>query len=172
MPRVTHRRTAIALAAGLVLSQLACTPRPRVAGPVAFTAPSTANAILEGKRQVVIRPVPSAESIVAVGADGRLSTTDGEAAHSLFVLTPVGDKHQIRTPGADASCMGVTDEGAVIAGACDSGRAGQLFTITAHKHVYAISNQGSYLQIAPEGGLIVDPPLRTTFTFVDNGAAG
>jgi hypothetical protein len=146
--------------------------------------------ILAGKRQVVIRPIPSFESIVAVDAKGRLSTVDGEAEHGLFVFTPVGDKFQIRTAkagaGGEPSCMGVKSNGTnpltVVAAACDTSRGGQLFTITEQKKkdedgdpTYAISNEGAFLQIFPKYGLIAqelgDSPLETTFSFVDNGAA-
>jgi hypothetical protein len=140
------------------------------------------NPILAGKRQIVIKPVPTFESIVVVDAKGRLSLTDGEAEHGLFVLTPVGDKYQIKTakPGAggEPSCMGIKKNGSasltVVAAACDTSRDGQLFTITrkTKKPTYAISNGSAFLQEFPSGLIaeeLGDAPLKTTFEFVDNG---
>ena len=225
-----NRRTAVlvgVLAAGVLLTQQACTPIDRKSGgPVAFTTPpaespapgsttatgskpagskpadskpsggtkaaagKSKDPILAGRRQVVIKPIPSFESIVVVDAKGRLSLTDGEAEHGLFVLTPVGDKYQIKTAkagaGGEPSCMGVKSNGSasltVEAAACDAGRAGQLFTITRQKGkdadgdpTYAISNRGAFLQVFPKSGLIAeelgDSPLKTTYAFVDNGPA-
>ena len=204
------------LAAGLVLSQQACTRGDRQSGkPVAFTTPASAGTtpapvkptkagsgnkpaasgttdpILAGKRQVVIRPIPSSESIVAVDEDGRLNTTDGEAEFGLFVLAPVGDKFLIKTAkagaGGEQSCMGIKNNGnsplTVEATACDTRRDGQLFTISRLKAkdkqgrpTYAISNEGAFLQVFPRTGLIAeelgDAPLLTTYAFIDNGPAG
>ncbi len=210
----TRRSTAFlgVLAAAAMLTQQACKPAEGPAGdPVTFAAPSEssstpsstpppaepgkasdggkpgADQILAGKRQIVIRPVPSSESIEAIDDRGRLDLTDGEAPHSLFVLTPSGDKFLIKTAAAGAggepSCLGVKNNGSdpltVEAAACDAGRAGQLFTITRQKSdsqdrpTYAISNQGAFLQVSTRNGLIAeelgDSPLRTTFAFVDNG---
>jgi hypothetical protein len=146
-----------------------------------------AGAILAGKRQIVIAPIPSFESIVAVDAEGRLNVTNGEAEHGLFVLTPVNGKYQIKTAkagaGGEPSCMGVKSNGSasltVVAAACDAGRAGQLFTITEQKAkdakgrpTYAISNQGAFLQVFPKGLIaeeLGDSELETTYAFVDNG---
>ncbi|MFI7540039.1 hypothetical protein [Actinoplanes sp. NPDC049599] len=144
--------------------------------------------ILAGKRQIVIKPVPSFESIVVVDDRGRLTLTDGEAEHGLFVLTPSGGKHLIKTAKAGASgepsCLGIKNNGTapltVEAAACDAGRAGQLFTITRQRAktktgepTYAISNQSAFLQVFPQSGLIAeelgDAPLKTTYAFVDNG---
>lgn len=142
--------------------------------------------ILAGKRQIVIAPVESMESIVVVDAKGRLSTTDGEAEHSMFVLTPVGGRYQIKTAkvgaGGEPSCMGIKGNGTapltVVAAACDAGRDGQLFTIKKQKAkdngrpTYAISNRDAYLQIFPSGLIaeeLGDAPLLTTYAFVDNG---
>jgi hypothetical protein len=186
------------LAAGLMLTQQACTATGGpTSEPVAFTppvgpsspaapaspaVPASENPILAGKRQVVIKPVPGFESIVAVDAKGRLGLTDGEAEHGLFVLTPVGDKHQIKTAkaaaGGEPSCMGIKKNGSapltVVAAACDTGRPGQLFTITREDSTFAISNGSAYLQVV-RSGLVAeelgDAPLKTTFEFVDNGAA-
>nr|WP_221381564.1 hypothetical protein [Actinoplanes polyasparticus] len=144
--------------------------------------------ILSGKRQVVIRPAQEAEGILAVDAQGRLNLTDGEAEHTLFVFVPVRDGlHQIRTAkagaGGEPSCMGIRSNGSnpltVVAAACDTRRAGQLFRVRkapeAEADGYGISNQGAYLQISADRGLIAeelsDAPLRTVYTFVDNGAA-
>ena len=154
----THRATVLfgVLAAGLVLTQQACTSFDRESdAPVAFTAPTTtstqatgtktstagkkteANPILAGTRQIVIKPVQSSESIVVVDARGRLSLTDGEAEYGMFVLTPVGDEYLIKTAkagaGGEPSCLGVKNNGSasltVVATACDTRRGGQLFTI-------------------------------------------
>jgi hypothetical protein len=78
--------------------------------------------------------------------------------------------------------MGVKTNGSgsltIEAAACDTGRAGQLFTITAQKTkdghpTYAISNRGAFLQVSARGELIAeelgDAPLKTTFGFADNG---
>jgi hypothetical protein len=203
------------LAAGLVLTQQACTRGDRQTGrPVAFTTPasvgptagspkaattrsgdkaavgsSAADPILAGRRQVVIKPIPSTESIVAVDDRGRLTLTDGEAEFGLFVLAPVGDKFLIKTAkagaGGEPSCLGIRNNGSspltVEATACDTRRAGQLFTITRQRAddrgrpTYAISNQGAFLQVFPRTGLIAeelgDAPLKTTYAFVDNGPA-
>jgi hypothetical protein len=207
------------LAAGLVLTQQACTPSDRRSNaPVAFTAPTEASKqgtgtksssgtkpssgttsstagkktkvdpILAGKRQIVIAPIPGFESVVVVDDRGRLSLTDGEAEHGMFVLTPVGDKYQIKTAkagaGGEPSCMGIKNNGSapltVVAAACDTSRAGQLFTIARQKAkangdpTYAISNQGAFLQEFPSGLIaeeLGDAPLKTTYVFVDNGPA-
>ncbi|AGL14270.1 hypothetical protein [Actinoplanes sp. N902-109] len=143
--------------------------------------------VLAGKRQIVIKPVQTDESILAVDPKGRLNATDGEAEHTLFVLSKKGDKYLIKTAKADSSgepsCMGIKTNGndplTVVATACDASRAGQLFTVRKQdkkdngRTTYAIDNQGAFLQIAPDFGLIAeelgDSPLRTTYTFVDNG---
>lgn len=205
-----HRSTILfgALALGLVLTQQACTPEARQTGSPdeagasatpaaektnsgAGKAPATGtgtNQILAGKRQVVIKPVQSAESILALDGRGRLSLIDGEAEHSLFVITPVGDRYLIKTAKADTggepSCLGIKTNGSdslsVEAAACDTRRDGQLFTITKQKDkdrngrpTYAISNQSAFLQASARGGLIAeelgDAPLKTTYAFVDNG---
>lgn len=179
----TCRSTVLTLAAGLALSQQACTPTATPSGkPVSFTAPTTPSAadpILTGQRQVVIQPVGSTESILAVDARGRVNLTDGKTPHGLFVLTPAGDKFLIRA--GKTSCLGVRTNGgsplAVEAAPCDPSRAGQLFTITRHPGTaaYAISNRNAHLQVSPRNGLVAeergDAPLRTTWTFVDNGPA-
>lgn len=114
MRRVTYLRSTIALgvvvAAVLVTSQQACTPSRRP-GPVAFTVPS-AGRVPAGDRQTVIRPSPSGEPVV-------------------FVLTRVGDKHQLRTAGADPLCLEIERGGAAEVATCDDSRAGQFFTLTA-----------------------------------------
>jgi hypothetical protein len=202
----TQRSTVLlgVLAAGVLLTQQACTPAgDSAAEPVAFTPPAgsspaappatkaskapkgskaPASPILAGKRQIVIKPVPSFESIVAVDAKGRLGLTDGAAEHGLFVLTPVGDKFQIKTAkvgtGGEPSCMGIKKSGTasltVVAAACDTSRSGQLFTITQQtkKPTYAISHESAFLQEFPSGLIaeeLGDAPLKTTYEFVDNG---
>ncbi|MGJ6967674.1 hypothetical protein ACSDR0_37735 [Streptosporangium sp. G11] len=144
--------------------------------------------ILRGERQVVIRPTQEAEGILALDAQGRLNLTDGPSNFTLFVFVPVRDGlHQIRTAkagaGGEPSCLGIRDNGSnpltVVAAACDTRRQGQLFRIRkapeAATDGYGISNQGAYLQISAERGLIAeklsDAPLRTVYTFVDNGSA-
>jgi hypothetical protein len=139
---------------------------------------------------VVIKPVGSFGSILGVDDKGRLTAIDGDAPHTLFVLVPAGNgKHLIRTATGDAggepSCLGVKGNGSnpltVVAAACDTRRAGQLFGITGADGTedglptYAIDNQGAFVQLSPQHGVIAeelgDSPLRTTYTFVDNGAA-
>ncbi|MFG1607541.1 hypothetical protein [Actinoplanes sp. NPDC049265] len=202
------------LTAGLVLTQPACTPAAApVAAPPSATATDPAPAAspspssssspspsattksesgssgspLSGRRQVVIRPNPSTESIVAVDAKGRLTLTDGQPEHSLFVFSPVGGKYQIKTAtagtGGEPDCMGVKSNGSapltVVATACDTSRAGQLFDVARQKKndaqgrpTYTIANQGAFLQERPTGLIaeeLGDSPLETTFSLVDNG---
>lgn len=188
------RRTTVffgVLTAGLMLTQQACSPVDRPSNnPIAFTAPTEAasattskpaDPILAGQRKVVIKPIPSFESIVAVDDTGRLGLTDGESAHSLFVLTPVGGKFQIKTAGSNPSCLGIKNNGSasltVVAATCDTTRAGQLFDISRQKGkapTYAISSQSAFLQVFPDGLIaeeLGDAPLATTYEFVDNGPA-
>ena len=169
-----------ALAAGIVLAPQAVTSAASAAA---------ADPILAGKRQVVIKPIPSFESIVAIDGKGRLNLTDGEAYHGLFVLSPVGKKFQIRTAkagdGRKAACIGIRSNGSnpltAVAAKCDTKRAGQLFTITKltakdnGRPTYAIHNGGAFLQYFPRTGLIAqelgDSELETSYSFVDNGPA-
>ena len=174
----------------LLLSALAAASI--VLAPLAITSPASAAAtdpILTGKRQVVIKPIPSFESIVAIDGKGRLNLTDGDAYYALFVLSPVGNKFQIKTAkagdGPKAACIGVKNNGSkaltAVAAKCDAKRAGQLFTVTKLKAksngrpTYAISNGGAFLQYFPRTGLILeelgDAKLTTSYSFVDNGAA-
>ncbi|WP_199513971.1 hypothetical protein [Nucisporomicrobium flavum] len=142
--------------------------------------PDKGGAILAGKRQVVIAPVGSAESVLTVDDKGRLSLTDGPSDRTLFVLVPVGDgKHQIRTAKADESgepaCMGLRD-GSVVAAACDAGRAGQRFTLESEpqrggKAAYTIGAKGGLRLSVDRSGLVATPGRGTPFTLVDNGAA-
>ena len=142
--------------------------------------------VLKGTRNVVIVPVPSIESIVALDAQMRLSLTDGDPKYGLFVFTPVKGKYLIRTAEADGSgeapCMRVRTNGSepltVVAAPCDTSDALQLFTVaadTAKKSRYAISNQSAFLQVTSQGELIAeelgDAPLTTTFKLIDNGKA-
>ncbi len=178
------------VAAGLVLGPLAIPASAATsAAPVAQAAAKAADPILAGKRQVVIKPLPSFEEIVAIDAKGRLTVTDGNPAFGLFVLSPVGSKWQIKTAkagdGKKAACIGIRNNGTApltaVAATCDATRAGQLFDITRQQAkdnglpTYAISNRSAYLQNFPSSGLIAeelgDAPLLTTFSFVDNGAA-
>jgi hypothetical protein len=163
-----------------------------VLAPLAVTAPAsaaTADPILAGKRQVVIKPIPSFESIVAIDGKGRLNLTDGEAYYGLFVLSPVGEKFQIKTAkpgdGKKAACIGIRNNGSnpltAVAATCDARRAGQLFTLVKQaetdngRPTYGIHSNSAFLQHFPRTGLIAeelgDAPLKTTFAFVDNGPA-
>ncbi|MEV4642828.1 hypothetical protein AB0J80_36350 [Actinoplanes sp. NPDC049548] len=141
------------LAAGLLLTQQACTATGRkVSRPVAFTAPAS---LLTGERRVTIQPVPGAA--VSIGGSDR------------FILTPTGDKYLIKT--SSASCL-LAGARTVTTSPCDPARAGQLFTITPQgPSTYAISNQGAYLQVTSGGELVVEGPLKTTFTLIDEGPA-
>lgn len=147
--------------------------------------------ILRGKRQVVIAPVGSFESVLAVDTKGRMNATDGPSEYSLFVFVPARDgKHLIRTAkagtGGEPSCMGIRNNGSapltVVAAACDAGRDGQLFTVATAKDAakkdepaYTISNGDAFLLLTPQDDLIAqepgDAPSGTTFTLVDNGSA-
>ncbi|MCX4387974.1 hypothetical protein OG777_13655 [Micromonospora peucetia] len=153
----------------------------------------SADPILRGERQIVLRPVASFESILAVDDKGRLNLTDGDTDKNLFVLLPAGgSKYQIRTAKAQKSgepdCMGLRDNGSapatVVATACDSSRAGQLFVIekTEKKDegrpTYTIGGEGKvYLRATDGQGLTAqrvgegDAGEGLTFDFVDNGAA-
>ncbi|MEU9507251.1 hypothetical protein AB0D32_13320 [Micromonospora sp. NPDC048170] len=157
------------------------------------TGGSQADPILRGERQVVLRPVASFESILAVDAKGRLNLTGGYTDKSLFVLLPAGgNKYQIRTAkahgGGEPDCMGLRDNGSapatVVATACDSSRAGQLFVIekTQEKDegrpTYTIEGEGKVrLRATDRQGLTVERAGEgaagegLTFDFVDNGAA-
>jgi hypothetical protein len=166
-------------ATGLALTALAATP----------AAAAAADPILAGQRQVVIKPIPSFESIVGIDSKGRLNLTDGEPAYGLFVLSPVGQKFQIKTAkpgdGKKAACIGIRSNGSnpltAVAATCDSRRAGQLFTLVKQtkkdngRATYGIHNAGAFLQYFPRTGLIAeelgDSNLATTFSFVDNGPA-
>lgn len=155
--------------------------------PAATKAPAGkatkgSGAILAGKRQVVIKPVQSAESIVALDK-GRLTTIDGEAEHTLFVLSPTSGKFLIKTAkvvsGGEPLCLVVKTNGTgsltVASAACDAGKSDQLFTIEAAGKAWSIANGDAFLQLSPKYGIIArelgDAPLTTTFTFVDNGAS-
>jgi hypothetical protein len=168
---------------------LAATSLALTALGAAPAAAAAADPILAGQRQVVIKPIPSFESIVGIDSKGRLNLTDGEPAYGLFVLSPVGTKFQIKTAkpgdGKKAACIGIRNNGSnpltAVAATCDSGRQGQLFTLAKQtekdngRPTYAIHNNGAFLQYFPRTGLIAeelgDAPLTTTFSFVDNGPA-
>jgi hypothetical protein len=146
--------------------------------------------ILRGERQVVLRPIGSFESILAVDAKGRLNLTDGDTESSLFVLLPAaGNRYQIRTAKVrghgEPDCMGLRDNGAapttVVAAPCDAARPGQMFTVERTRATdegrptYTIGGQGGvHLRVRDEEGLVaqrVDAGAATTFDLVDNGAA-
>ena len=199
-----------AAVAGFVLSQQACDsaaapvaalpsagPATASATPVRSASPAaessgsgslSADGVLSGERKVVIKPVGSPESIVAVDDKGRLSSTDGEAPKGLFLLVPTEDAYMIKTAEVEStgnpSCMGVRNNGSdpltVVASTCDAARDGQLFEIEEEEggsgeRTYSIRNGDAFLQITREFGLIAqelgDSPLETTFSFVDNGQA-
>jgi len=187
------------LAAGLLLTQQACSPASdSLASASSSDSVKLSNSvsghhsgrseILTGKRQIVIKPSQTTESIVAYDVKGRLTLIDGEAEHGLFVLVPAGDKFLIKTAksstGGEPDCAGTRNNGSapltVVATVCDASRRGQLFTITEQgaddegDPTYAISVNDAFLQMG-ESGLIAeelgDAPLETTFSFVDNGEA-
>ncbi|HWS37984.1 MAG TPA: hypothetical protein VN408_35280 [Actinoplanes sp.] len=143
--------------------------------------------ILAGRRQIVIKPVESFESIVVLDG-GKLTLTDGEAEHGLFVLTPHNGKFLIKTAkvtaGGEPDCVGVKNNGSqsltAVATPCDTSKSGQLFDITATGKkdnglpTYSIANQSAFLQITRSGLILEelgDAPLLTTYAFVDNGAS-
>lgn len=203
------------LAAGLVLAQHACSSAPPAAAPTAAPSPSpsapatsppptgapaTATSspsaggstedILDGDRQVALKPHPGAGSVLAVDTKGRLDVTDGPGAYSRFVLTKVGDRHQIRTaeadPSGERSCMGIKSNGeaplTVVAAVCDASSTGQLFRLRDQEEAvdgrptYTIAGEGGvFLQVTDGYGLIAeeagDGTRETVFSFVDNGPA-
>jgi len=150
----------------------------------------SADSVLRGERQVVIVPVPSFESVLALDAKRRLVATDGPTEDGLFVLFPAGGgRHQIKTAkpfaGDEPSCMRVAQSNpsplTVVAAACDTGAPDQLFTIdrqvavdSAGRPTYTIAGRGEvYVRLTRDGQVIAEelgdagPP--TTFAFVDNG---
>jgi hypothetical protein len=162
---------------------------PNASSPAPSTESGSTDPILRGERQVVIVPIPSFESILAVDAAGRLTLIDGDSDKDLFVLAPVGGgRHQIKTAKAEAggepSCMGLKNNGAnpltVVAAACDVSRKGQLFSIQRQQAktsnglpTYAIAGDGGVYLRQSRDGLIAeelgDAKLDTTFYFADNG---
>ncbi|MBQ1076606.1 hypothetical protein KBX06_26135 [Micromonospora sp. C31] len=175
------------------------TPSPTGSKPTTESPPASpgaagdADPIMRGERQVVLRPIGSFESILAVDAKGRLNLTDGDTDKSLFVLLPARDnRYQIRTAqahgGGEPDCMGLRDNGSspatVVATACDAGRAGQLFAIEKTREksegrpTYTISGEGRvYLRATDRQGLVAqrvgegDAGEGLAFDLVDNGAA-
>ncbi|GGN50490.1 hypothetical protein FHR83_009148 [Actinoplanes campanulatus] len=205
----------VAVVAMLALTQQACSngsepveePATQAAAPASATpVPASASAtvdaepsataaggtaggdpILAGKRQVVIKPIETSESIVVL-EKGKLTTTDGEAEHSLFVFTPHNGKYLIKTAkagaGGEPSCLGIKGNGSnpltVVVAACDTSRAGQLFTVEPvgkkdgeGRPIYSIRNGDAFLQLSDRYGVIAeelgDAPLATTYALVDNG---
>jgi len=141
---------------------------------------STRRGVLSGTRQVVIVPVPSFESVLAIDSDGRLGVTDAEA--DLFVFTPVGRRFQIGTAGIAANtgepaCLQIKSNGSqsltVVGALCDASDDRQLFDVAADGKNYSISNSSAFLQVDGDGLLIAeelgDGGLDTSFTLVDNG---
>ncbi|MGN9809554.1 hypothetical protein ACTMSW_09360 [Micromonospora sp. BQ11] len=168
------------------------TPTPSLSGSAGPGVDSGASPILRGERQVVIRPVEAFEAILAVDGKGRLNLTDGDADKGLFVLFPIGNgRYQIKTAkaqsGGEPACMGLRDNGTssptIVAAACDVSAKGQLFSIeptgtkdAQGRPLYAISTAGGhYLRSLDGQGLVAqnggEAGSRTTFSFVDNGAA-
>ncbi|MEU8241111.1 hypothetical protein AB0C07_22950 [Actinoplanes missouriensis] len=155
--------------------------------PTSQPAATSGNGILSGQRQVVIRPIGTSESVVVVDSAGRLTLTDGPSDSALFVLTPSGNRYQIKTAkagaGGEPSCMGLktngTDSLTVEAAPCDASRSGQLFTIqrqsgkdAAGRPVYSLSSGGAYLRVSNRGGLIAEEAgdaATSGFSFIDNG---
>jgi len=146
------------------------------------TKSSTSRGVLSGTRAVVIVPVPSFESVLAIGTDGRLGLTDAEA--DFFVFTPVGRRFQIRTDGIAANtgepaCLRIKSNGTqsltVVGAVCKSSDERQLFDVAADGKNYVISNASAFLQVDGDGLLIAqelgDAPLETSFKLVDNGKA-
>ncbi len=192
---VLRRLGMITAVAALALTQQACaeektaapTPAPAPASASASattTVPPASDPILNGKRQVVIKPIESSEGIVALDERGNLGITDGDAPRALFVLTPAGDGYRIETAEADPECLAVKNNGSrsltVVAAPCD-GKADQLWSITPNgekdggkRPIHSIASGSAFLQIT-RSGLIVeelgDAPLLTTYVFVDNGKA-
>ncbi|MEV4629683.1 hypothetical protein AB0J90_25800 [Micromonospora sp. NPDC049523] len=161
-------------------------PTPSSVPPT--TPAGTADPLLSGTREVTIVRMQASEGAVAL--DDGLMEVDDDSGRQRFVPKPLGgDLYQVLSyprannhPAADEpSCWQVynpnsgrslTVEGAL----CDPDNPAQRFTITAHgKGVYAISNQGAFLQFSPTKGLILeelgDAPLLSTFRFVDVGPA-
>ncbi|MEH1017974.1 hypothetical protein V6U90_33580 [Micromonospora sp. CPCC 206060] len=170
----------------------ATTPSATTGLPSAGGGGGGDGAILRGERQVVITPVRSFESVLAVDDKGRLNLTDGEAEYALFVLDPVGGgRHQIKTAkagsGGEPFCMGLRDNGTspttIVAAACDTSAAGQLFTLERMwatdeqgRPTYAIRGDGGvHLRTIASSGLVAQAAGAggpdTTFAFVDNGKA-
>ena len=146
------------------------------------TKPSTSRGVLSGTRAVVIVPVPSFESVLAIDSDGRLGVTDAEA--DFFVFTPVGQRFQIRTDGIAANtgepaCLRIKSNGSqsltVVGALCNASDDRQLFDVAADGKNYVISNASAFLQVDSDGFLIAqelgDASLETSFKLVDNGKA-
>jgi hypothetical protein len=100
--------------------------------------PPPGRGVLSGTRAVVIVPVPSFESVLAIDSDGRLGFTDAEA--DFFVFTPIGRRFQIRTDGIAANtgepaCLRIKSNGSqsltVVGALCDAGDDRQLFDVAA-----------------------------------------
>jgi hypothetical protein len=141
---------------------------------------STGRGVLSGTRAVVIVPVPSFESVLAIDSDGRLGVTDAEA--DFFVFTPIGRRFQIGTAGIAANigeprCLRIKSNGSesltVVGAVCDASDDRQLFDVAADGKNYTISNASAFLQVDSDGLLIAqelgDGGLDTTFKLVDNG---
>ncbi|GAA0805363.1 hypothetical protein [Spirilliplanes yamanashiensis] len=109
---------------------------------------------------------------------------EGDVPKSLFVLAPVGTRHQIKTAEADSSgepsCMGLRDNGAkpatIVAAPCDTSAAGQLFTMKKTGRsdgdlpAYTIGAAGGRtLQDKGVGGLVAATGAGSPFVLVDNG---
>ena len=146
------------------------------------TKPSTSRGVLSGARQVVIVPVPSFESVLAIDSAGRLGVTDAES--DLFVFTPIGRRFQIRTSGIAANtgepaCLRIKSNGSqsltVVGAVCNASDDRQLFDVAADGKNYVISNSSAFLQVDSDGFLIAeelgDASLETSFKLVDNGKA-
>lgn len=117
-------------------------------------------------------------TMFACGTD---ETPDAAAATAVPSITSPTEATTSTTPKPTGASRppDAPDDDKGGSGGCDTRRAGQLFRVRkapeAEADGYGISNQGAYLQISAERGLIAeklsDAPLRTVYSFVDNGAA-
>lgn len=129
------------------------------------------------------------ESSLAVSSSGRVEVTGDYSGRALFVPTPNGSNHLIKTgtlrAGGEALCLKVRANGSkpltIVTASCDAGDKTQLFTFDKHgkdnqgRTMYAIRNGDAFLQWNPTGtaGLIAeelgDAKLHTTFVAIDRG---
>lgn len=173
-----RRRTTIALAAAaaLSLSQPACTaPAPARATP-------PADGVLGGTREVAISMESGPPAMLRVDAKGNLVGHARITDRSVFVLTPAGDRHRIRTAWTSA-CMGVrrnaTGPATVVAATCNPDARGQLFTVTRTgatdsqgRPTHRIGTDAGTLTFSSRDGLHIEPRDDvdvTGFALLDQG---